>query len=51
MDALLVYLPRVDRICFFPREVFCGKSGLNIRLEPARNGQSKGCVPAEKFFW
>jgi hypothetical protein len=51
VDALLVYLPCVDRICFFPQEVFCGKSGLSIRLEPTRNGQSRGCVPAEKFFW
>ena len=51
VDALLVYLPCVDRICLFPQEVFCGKSGLSIRLEPTRNGQSKGCVPAEKFFW
>ena len=51
VDALLVYLPCVDRICFFPQEVFCGKSGLSIRLEPTRNGQSKGCVLAEKFFW
>ncbi|HLL75232.1 MAG TPA: group I intron-associated PD-(D/E)XK endonuclease [Pyrinomonadaceae bacterium] len=51
VDALLVYLPCVDRICFFPQEVFCGKSGLNIRLEPTRNGQSKGCVPAEEFYW
>ena len=51
MDALLVYLPRVDRVCFFPQEVSCGKSGLNTRLEPPRNGQSEGCVLAGKFFW
>jgi hypothetical protein len=51
VDALLVYLPCVDRVCFFPQEVFCGRTGLSIRLEPSRNGQSKGCVPAEKFFW
>jgi hypothetical protein len=51
VDALLVYIPSIDRICFFPQEVFCGKAGLTIRLEPSRNGQLKGCVIAEKYFW
>jgi hypothetical protein len=51
VDALLVYIPSIDRICFFPQEVFCGKTGINIRLEPARNGQKKGCLVAQDFFW
>ncbi|HEY0078861.1 MAG TPA: group I intron-associated PD-(D/E)XK endonuclease [Pyrinomonadaceae bacterium] len=51
VDALLVYIPSIDKICFFPQEVFCGKTGLNIRLEASRNGQSKGCVFAQDFLW
>jgi hypothetical protein len=27
VDALLVYAPSIDKICFFPQEVFCGKAG------------------------
>lgn len=51
VDALLVYIPSIDRICFFPQKVFCGKTGLTIRLEPSRNGQHKGCVHALNYLW
>ena len=51
VDMLLVYIPLLDKVCLFPVEIFCGKSALNIRLEPARNGQSKGCLFAEQYFW
>ncbi|HEX8649476.1 MAG TPA: group I intron-associated PD-(D/E)XK endonuclease [Pyrinomonadaceae bacterium] len=51
VDALLVYIPSIDRICFFPQEVFCGKAQLHIRLLPSRNGQQKGCVLAQDFLW
>jgi hypothetical protein len=51
VDALLVFIPSIDRICFFPQEVFCGKAGLTIRLKPTRNGQLKGCVVASHYVW
>jgi hypothetical protein len=51
VDALIVYLPAIDRLCFFPQEVFCGKAALHIRFEPSRNGQSKGCLLAQSYFW
>jgi hypothetical protein len=51
VNALLVYIPLIDRICFFPQKIFCGKAGLTIRLEPTRNGQHKGCILAQNYFW
>jgi hypothetical protein len=51
VDALLVYIPSIDRICFFQQEIFCGKTAINIRLEPTRNGQKRGCLVAQDFFW
>ena len=51
VDALLVYIPAIEKICFFPQKVFCGKTGINIRLEPARNGQLRGCVQAQDYLW
>jgi hypothetical protein len=51
VDALVVYLPSIDRLCFFPQEVFCGKASLSIRFEPSRNGQAKGCLLAQSYFW
>ncbi|MGA9994088.1 MAG: group I intron-associated PD-(D/E)XK endonuclease [Pyrinomonadaceae bacterium] len=51
VDVLLVYIPSIDKICLFPQDVFCGKAGLTIRLEPSRNGQLKGCVRAQDYLW
>jgi len=51
IDVLLIYLPKIDRICWFGPDVFNGKSGLAIRIAPARNGQQKRCLPAEKYLW
>src|SRR5262249_37519137 len=51
VDALLVYVPKIDKICWFTPEVFCGKQGLSIRFSPAKNGQIKGCLAVEDYLW
>jgi PD-(D/E)XK endonuclease len=51
VDALVVYVPKIDKVCWFSPEVFCGKQGLSIRISPAKNGQIKGCLAAEDYLW
>src|SRR5437868_418623 len=51
IDALLVYLPAVDKICWFGPEVFHGKSQMYIRYEASRNNQRKGCIHVEDYVW
>jgi hypothetical protein len=51
IDALLVYVRKIDRILWFGPEVFQQRTMLHIRLEPARNGQHKGCLMAADFLW
>jgi hypothetical protein len=51
IDVLLVYLPKIDRICWFGPEVFNGRPNLAIRIAPSRNGQQKRCLPAENYLW
>ena len=51
VDALVVYVPKIDKVCWFGPEVFCGKQGLSIRISPAKNGQIKGCLAAEDYLW
>lgn len=51
VDGLVVYLPRVDRLCFFPLEIFIGKKYLCVRVEPAKNNQNKKILLAEKYYW
>jgi hypothetical protein len=51
VDGLVVYIPKIDKLCFFPPEVFVGKKRLYIRLTKSKNGQKKGIIQAEKYFW
>lgn len=50
-DLLLVYIPKIDCICAFGPEHFAGKAMLNIRLQPSKSNQTKGCLMAENFQW
>jgi len=51
IDVLLVYLPKIDKICWFGPEIFSQKQGVSIRLNPAKNGQVKGCIAVEDYLW
>src|SRR5215470_2778787 len=49
VDALVVYMPKIEKVCWFGPEVFCGKQSLSIRISPTKNGQIKGCLAAEDY--
>jgi hypothetical protein len=51
IDGLIVYFPRLDRLCFFPPEVYVGKKSLCIRVEPSKNNQAKGILFARDYYW
>jgi hypothetical protein len=51
VDALLVYVAQTDEVLRFETDTFCGRSGLTLRLKPARNGQVKGTLDAKDFVW
>lgn len=51
IDILLVYVPRIDRVLWLGPEVFGGRHQIQIRLEPSKNGQKKGCLFAEDYIW
>ena len=51
IDVLLVYVPKIDKICWFGPEIFCGRNSLSIRIAPCKNGQVKGCLAAEDYLW
>lgn len=51
VDALVVYIPEIDRLCYFPKLVFVGKRKLSIRLKPSKNNQKKGIILANKYIW
>ena len=51
IDVLLIYVPKIDKICWFGPEIFSGKQNLSIRIAPSKNGQIKGCLAAEDYLW
>ena len=51
IDALIVYIPRIDRLCFLPPKIFVGKRNLCIRLEKSKNNQRKKVIFAEDYYW
>lgn len=51
VEALVVYIPRIDKLCYLPKKVFVGKRKLSIRVEKSRNNQKKGIIAAEDYYW
>jgi hypothetical protein len=51
IDVLLVYVACVDKLCWFGPEVFHEKVGLCLRVQPAINGQKRGCRMVDEFIW
>jgi hypothetical protein len=51
MDLLLVYIRKLDCILCFGPDVFDGRRELQIRFEPAKNNQKKGCLMAVNHIW
>ena len=51
VDGLVVYIPKIDKLCFFPPKLFIGKRNLAIRIKKAKNNQKGGVILAEDYYW
>lgn len=51
IDVMIVYVPRIDKLLWFGPETFEGKQAIQIRLEPTKSGQVKGCLFAHNYIW
>jgi hypothetical protein len=51
VDAILVYVPAIDKVLWFGPEVFEKRTMLHLRIAPSRNGQKKGCLLAADYVW
>lgn len=51
VDGLIVYIPRIDKLCFLPKKIFVGKKKLSIRVLKSKNNQKKGIIAAEDYYW
>ena len=51
IDGLIVYIPKIDKLCFFPPEIFIGKRDLCVRISPPKNHQKTNILYADKYYW
>ena len=51
VDALLVYIPQIDKVLRFEAGFFCARESFIVRIQPAKNGQAKGILWATDFVW
>lgn len=51
IDALLIYVPKIDEALWLPPSRFDGKRDITIRYQPSLNNQNKGCLWAHEFIW
>lgn len=51
VDALVVYIPKIEKLCYFPLEIFEGKRKLTIRIEKPKINQIKGIIFAKDYIW
>jgi hypothetical protein len=51
VDALLVYIPRIEKIIRVDKKEFCGKCSVAIHLGTPASGQQKGILLASKLEW
>lgn len=51
VDALVVYLPKIDRLCYFPLHIFEGKRKLTVRIEEPKINQTRGIIFAKDYYW
>lgn len=51
VDAIVLYIPQIDEVCYFPIEMLEGKKTLTIRYEKAKNNQVKNVIYAKDFIW
>lgn len=51
VDAIAIYIPKVDEVVWLEPEVFEGKRAITLRYEPSSNNQRKGIHFVEDFKW
>ena len=51
VDALVVYVPQVDKLCWFNPDMFAGRVAFNLRYEQPKNGQKTGLWFVQDFIW
>jgi len=50
VDGLVVYIAKINKLCYFPHKIFLGKRKLSVRLEKPKNNYKK-VIYAKNYYW
>jgi hypothetical protein len=51
IDAVITYIPKIDKVLWFGPEKFHGKAGLHIRIDPPKIKNTKNATLAKDYIW
>lgn len=51
IDIVVVYFAKQDKICWFDKEEWSGKTALAVRSEPTKNGQVKKIIMMDDYLF
>lgn len=51
VDAIVVYIPQIDKVCYFPIDMVDRKSTITIRYKRSANNQQKRVIYADDYIW
>jgi len=51
IDAVVAYIPQVDKLCWFDAGMWQGRRRLSLRIVPPKNNQTKGINFYKDFIW
>lgn len=51
IDAIVLYLPQVDKLCWLEPDCFVGRTELTMRYDESKNGQIANCHFIEDYEW
>jgi len=51
LDAIVLYLPDVDKILWLEKAMWLGKVNVQLRYTPPKNNQTKGIHLVENHLW
>lgn len=51
IDAIVAYIPSVDKVIWMPHELWDGRSSMTIRISPTKNNQKSRVVMLDDYLW
>lgn len=51
IDAVIVYIPEIDKLCYLPIDIIDGKKSITLRYEKTKNNQKEKIKYCSDYFW